>query len=206
MGIPHLTLDLRERFRAAGGGRLPRGLRRRAHPQPLRALQRPGALRRHARRSASALGAARLATGHYARIARDEHGPLLRPAADPRKDQSYMLARLEPRRARAPVVPARRAPQARRARARPRGGAPGGRQAREPGPLLPGRGRRPRLPAPPRRAAPSRKRRDRHARRARARQPRRPARASPWASAEGFGVGAGEPLYVLEKDAALATA
>ena len=45
---------------------------------------------------ADALGAARLATGHYARIARDEHGPLLRAGADPRKDQSYMLARLEP--------------------------------------------------------------------------------------------------------------
>jgi tRNA-uridine 2-sulfurtransferase len=42
------------------------------------------------------LGAARLATGHYARIARDEHGPLIRTAADPRKDQSYMLAKLDP--------------------------------------------------------------------------------------------------------------
>ena len=45
---------------------------------------------------ADALGAARLATGHYARIARDEHGPLVRAAADPRKDQSYMLAKLDP--------------------------------------------------------------------------------------------------------------
>jgi tRNA-specific 2-thiouridylase len=45
---------------------------------------------------ADALGAARLATGHYARIARDEHGPLIRAAADPKKDQSYMLARLDP--------------------------------------------------------------------------------------------------------------
>jgi tRNA-specific 2-thiouridylase len=45
---------------------------------------------------AGALGAARLATGHYARIARDERGPLVRAAADPRKDQSYMLARLDP--------------------------------------------------------------------------------------------------------------
>jgi tRNA-specific 2-thiouridylase len=46
---------------------------------------------------ADALGAARLATGHYARIARDEHGSLVRAAADPRKDQSYMLAKLDPR-------------------------------------------------------------------------------------------------------------
>jgi tRNA-specific 2-thiouridylase len=45
---------------------------------------------------ADALGAARLATGHYARIARDRHGPLVRAAADPAKDQSYMLARLDP--------------------------------------------------------------------------------------------------------------
>jgi tRNA-specific 2-thiouridylase len=45
---------------------------------------------------AGALGAARLATGHYARIARDERGPLIRTACDPRKDQSYMLAKLDP--------------------------------------------------------------------------------------------------------------
>ena len=45
---------------------------------------------------AGALGAARLATGHYARIARDEGGPLIRAARDPRKDQSYMLAKLDP--------------------------------------------------------------------------------------------------------------
>jgi tRNA-specific 2-thiouridylase len=45
---------------------------------------------------AESLGAARLATGHYARIARDELGPLVRAAEDPSKDQSYMLARLDP--------------------------------------------------------------------------------------------------------------
>jgi tRNA-uridine 2-sulfurtransferase len=45
---------------------------------------------------AEALGAARLATGHYARIARDDQGALIRAAADPRKDQSYMLAKLDP--------------------------------------------------------------------------------------------------------------
>ncbi len=43
------------------------------------------------------IGAPRLATGHYARIV--EHGGrrLLARARDPRKDQSYMLARLDPR-------------------------------------------------------------------------------------------------------------
>jgi tRNA-uridine 2-sulfurtransferase len=45
---------------------------------------------------AEALGAARLATGHYARVARDRQGPLIRAAADERKDQSYMLAKLDP--------------------------------------------------------------------------------------------------------------
>jgi tRNA-specific 2-thiouridylase len=45
---------------------------------------------------AERLGAARLATGHYARIGRDAHGPLVRAAADAAKDQAYMLARLAP--------------------------------------------------------------------------------------------------------------
>jgi tRNA-uridine 2-sulfurtransferase len=45
---------------------------------------------------AERLGAARLATGHYARIVRDGRGPLVRAAADPGKDQSYMLAKLDP--------------------------------------------------------------------------------------------------------------
>ncbi|MGK2879139.1 MAG: tRNA 2-thiouridine(34) synthase MnmA [Solirubrobacterales bacterium] len=43
------------------------------------------------------LGANTLATGHYARIERDEHGPLLSAAADENKDQIYMLAAVEPR-------------------------------------------------------------------------------------------------------------
>ena len=47
---------------------------------------------------AERLGAARLATGHYARVARDGSGPLVRRAADPDKDQSYMLARVRPER------------------------------------------------------------------------------------------------------------
>jgi tRNA-specific 2-thiouridylase len=42
------------------------------------------------------LGAATLATGHYARIERDEHGPLLAAAIDDNKDQTYMLAAVDP--------------------------------------------------------------------------------------------------------------
>jgi tRNA-specific 2-thiouridylase len=47
---------------------------------------------------ADRLGCAELATGHYARTVDHDHpsGPLLRAAADPAKDQSYMLAALSP--------------------------------------------------------------------------------------------------------------
>src|SRR5207248_1515082 len=42
-------------------------------------------------------GADRLATGHYARAAQHRGRLLLARAADPAKDQSYMLAQLDPR-------------------------------------------------------------------------------------------------------------
>jgi tRNA-specific 2-thiouridylase len=47
---------------------------------------------------AERLGADALATGHYARVAEQEHpdGPLLQAAADAWKDQTYMLAALDP--------------------------------------------------------------------------------------------------------------
>jgi tRNA-specific 2-thiouridylase len=47
---------------------------------------------------AARLGCGALATGHYARTAEPDHpaGPLLRVAADPAKDQTYMLAALSP--------------------------------------------------------------------------------------------------------------
>src|SRR4051812_21463685 len=95
MGIPHLTLDVRDGFRGAvvddfvaehAAGRTPNPCIR------CNGLVRFDAMIALARD----LGAARLATGHYARIAYDEHGPLVRAAVDARKDQSYMLARLTP--------------------------------------------------------------------------------------------------------------
>jgi tRNA-specific 2-thiouridylase len=43
------------------------------------------------------LGCDGLATGHYARLLDDQDGPLLRAAADPAKDQTYMLAALSPK-------------------------------------------------------------------------------------------------------------
>jgi tRNA-specific 2-thiouridylase len=45
---------------------------------------------------ADRVGASSLATGHYARLAHDGEGPLLRAAADAAKDQTYMLAGLRP--------------------------------------------------------------------------------------------------------------
>lgn len=95
MGIPHLTLDLRERFRAEVVDHFLDGYAAGRTPNPC--VRCNGEVRFDAMLElADALGAARLATGHYARIARDEHGPLVRAAADPAKDQSYMLAKLDP--------------------------------------------------------------------------------------------------------------
>src|SRR5688572_2995394 len=95
MGIPHVTLDLRERFRAEVRDRFLDGYAAGRTPNPCARCSRE--VRFDAMLElADALGAGRLATGHYARIARDEHGPLIREAADARKDQSYMLAKLEP--------------------------------------------------------------------------------------------------------------
>src|SRR4051794_27522636 len=95
MGLPHVTLDVRAGFRSEvvqdfvdelGAGRT---------PNPC--VRCNGHVRFDAMLAlAGDLGAARLATGHYARIERDEHGPLIATAADPRKDQSYMLAKLDP--------------------------------------------------------------------------------------------------------------
>jgi tRNA-specific 2-thiouridylase len=95
MGLPHLTLDLRERFRAEVVDRFVGGYAAGLTPNPC--VRCNGAVRFDAMLElAASLGAARLATGHYARIARDRHGPLIRTAQDPRKDQSYMLAKLDP--------------------------------------------------------------------------------------------------------------
>ncbi len=95
MGLPHLTLDLRERFRAEVVDGFIAGYTAGRTPNPC--VRCNGEVRFDAMLElAQTLGAARLATGHYARVARDEQGPLVRQAVDPLKDQSYMLARLEP--------------------------------------------------------------------------------------------------------------
>ena len=92
MGLPHLTLDLREAFRAGVVDPFLAGHAAGLTPNPC--VRCNGAVRLDAMvELADRLGAADLATGHYARVTRDG---LLRTAADPAKDQSYMLAALAP--------------------------------------------------------------------------------------------------------------
>lgn len=93
MGIPHLTLDLREDFRAAVVDDFLAGYASGGTPNPC--VRCNGLVRFDSMLSlAACVGAARLVTGHYARIADDGRGPLVRAGADPAKDQSYVLARL----------------------------------------------------------------------------------------------------------------
>jgi tRNA-specific 2-thiouridylase len=92
MGLPHLTLDLRDAFRAGVVAPFLAAHARGETPNPC--VRCNGAVRLDAMIAlADRLGAGTLATGHYAR--RDPGG-LLRAAADPVKDQSYMLSALAP--------------------------------------------------------------------------------------------------------------
>ncbi|MFP5361927.1 MAG: tRNA 2-thiouridine(34) synthase MnmA [Thermoleophilia bacterium] len=90
LGMAHFTLDLREEFR---GGVVDPWLREHADgltPNPC--VRCNGHVRLDAMLDfADRLGAATLTTGHYARRTADG---LLRLAADPAKDQTYMLAAL----------------------------------------------------------------------------------------------------------------
>jgi tRNA-uridine 2-sulfurtransferase len=96
LGLPHVTLDLREEFRRAVVAPFIRGYARGETPNPC--IRCNGAFRfaellAFARRA----GCDRLATGHYARIREHRGRVLLHRAADSQKDQSYMLARLDPK-------------------------------------------------------------------------------------------------------------
>jgi tRNA-specific 2-thiouridylase len=96
LGIPHVTLDLRERFRRAVVAPFVSAYERGETPNPCVQCNRAfrfAAFFGFARR----VGAARLATGHYARLAEHRGRLLLARAADGAKDQSYMLARIDPR-------------------------------------------------------------------------------------------------------------
>ena len=90
LGLPHFTLDLRDEFRA--GVVEPWLMEHAAGQTPNPCVRCNGHVRLDAMLEfADRLGAATLTTGHYAR--RTPTG-LLRRAADPAKDQTYMLAAL----------------------------------------------------------------------------------------------------------------
>jgi tRNA-uridine 2-sulfurtransferase len=96
LGLPHVTLDLREEFRMAIVKPFVRGYARGETPNPC--LRCNGSFRfAELLAFAKRAGASRLVTGHYARIVEHRGRRLLARAADPAKDQSYMLARLDPR-------------------------------------------------------------------------------------------------------------
>jgi tRNA-specific 2-thiouridylase len=95
LGMPHLSIDLRAEFRA---GVVERWLADQASgltPNPC--VRCNGSVRLDAMLElAERLGAETLATGHYARVEGTPEQPLLRAAADPAKDQSYVLCALAP--------------------------------------------------------------------------------------------------------------
>jgi tRNA-specific 2-thiouridylase len=95
LGLPHVTLDLREAFRDAVVRPFVDGYAAGLTPNPC--MRCNGAFRfdrlvAFARRA----GADVLWTGHYARIAERDGRRLVARASDPAKDQSYMLATVDP--------------------------------------------------------------------------------------------------------------
>ena len=92
LAMPHLSIDLRAEFRA--GVVDPWIADHAAGLTPNPCVRCNGSVRLDAMLElADRLGAGSLATGHYARV---EEGPLIRTAADERKDQSYVLSALSP--------------------------------------------------------------------------------------------------------------
>jgi len=95
LGLPHVTLDLREEFRRAVVGPFVEGYARGETPNPC--LRCNGAFRfAELLAFAERAGCERLATGHYARVVERDGRLLVARSADAAKDQSYMLASLDP--------------------------------------------------------------------------------------------------------------
>jgi tRNA-uridine 2-sulfurtransferase len=94
--IPHLTMDLEEQFRATVVDDFVAGYAAGRTPNPC--VRCNGLVRLDAMADlAGRLGAPRLATGHYARIATDGEVPRLVAPRDAAKDQTYMLSAVAPR-------------------------------------------------------------------------------------------------------------
>ncbi len=95
LGLPHLTLDLEQGFREAVVEEFLAGYAVGRTPNPC--VRCNGELRIDAMiELADRVGAARLATGHYARLEDDGEGPLLAAPRDDAKDQTHMLSALRP--------------------------------------------------------------------------------------------------------------
>ena len=93
LGIPHLTLDLEQAFRAQVVAGFVDGYRAGRTPNPCVICN--GEVRIDAMLAlGERLGTSALVTGHYARLADDGEGALLAAAADAAKDQTYMLSGL----------------------------------------------------------------------------------------------------------------
>jgi tRNA-uridine 2-sulfurtransferase len=93
LGVPHLSIDLREEFRTGVVDHWLAGHAAGETPNPC--VRCNGSVRLEAMLALGRrLGSETLVTGHYARV--DPDGPLLRVAVDPVKDQSYVLSGLAP--------------------------------------------------------------------------------------------------------------
>ena len=95
LGLAHFTLDLRDEFDREVVGRFNAGYASGRTPNPCVICN--GDVRIDAMIDlADRIGATHLVTGHYARVADDGDGPLLARPGDLDKDQTHMLAKLEP--------------------------------------------------------------------------------------------------------------
>ena len=95
LGVPHVTLDLRDEFRRTVVDSFVAGYARGETPNPC--IRCNGAFRfEQLLAFAHRAGADILVTGHYARVVEHRGRRLLARAVDGEKDQSYMLAGLDP--------------------------------------------------------------------------------------------------------------
>jgi tRNA-specific 2-thiouridylase len=95
LGVPHVTLDLREAFHATVVRPFVDGYRRGSTPNPC--MRCNGAFRFDVLTAfARRIGAATLWTGHYARVVERDGLRLVARGVDRVKDQSYMLATVRP--------------------------------------------------------------------------------------------------------------